>query len=167
MPVNIKKNIVTTSLLIKPKCAVSKEDSNNDTENLYCVIYKASIHLKPGIKYKFKISVLFIALIVMNSELFMLIIDIFKGDFVKSSTSIMFATPANEGRCASPYYSMHETLKKVMSMESRDCSSRGFELFWLSFDLSHLSQMHTRTFILLFNSQACGVFVLKDSTQTK
>lgn len=48
-------------------------------------------------------SLLFIALIVMNSELFMLIIDILKGDFVKSSTSVMFATPANEGRCALPY----------------------------------------------------------------
>lgn len=66
-------------------------------------MYKASIHLKSGIKYKFKIFVLFIALFVMNSELFMLIIDILKSDFVKRSTSIMCAIPANEGRCASPY----------------------------------------------------------------
>lgn len=94
---------MTTSLLIKIKCVVSKDDSNNDTENIYYVIYKASIHLKSGIIYKFKISILFIAFVVMNSELFILIIDILKGDFAKRSTGIMCATPANEGRCVSPY----------------------------------------------------------------
>lgn len=46
---------------------------------------------------------LFIALIVLDSELFMLIIGIFKGDFVKSSTRIMCATPADEDGCAFPY----------------------------------------------------------------
>lgn len=39
----------------------------------------------------------------MDSELFMLIIDILKSDFVKSSTSIMCATPSDEDGCAFPY----------------------------------------------------------------
>lgn len=43
---NKPKKILSSSLLIKKKCVVSKENSNNDTENTYYVIYKASIHLK-------------------------------------------------------------------------------------------------------------------------
>lgn len=43
---------------------------NNDIENIHYEIYKAFIRLMSGIKYEFEVCMLFIALIVMNSELY-------------------------------------------------------------------------------------------------